>query len=73
MIYIRKRRTPAEIEEKAEKIKKTPGSTYEKLSLPKDTNQLRILFDQMPKDEIREKVFVIVYVHSSTVGKIKGF
>lgn len=73
MIYIRKRRTPAEIEEKAEKIKKTPGSTYEKLSLPKDTNQLRILFDQMPKDEIREKVFVIVYVHSSTIGEIKGF
>lgn len=43
MIYIRKRRTPAEIEEKAEKIKKTTGSTYEKLSLPKDTNQLRTL------------------------------
>lgn len=73
MIYIRKRRTPAEIEEKAEKIKKTPGSTYEKLSLPEDTNQLRTLFDQIPKDEIREKVFVIVYVHSSTVGEIKGF
>ena len=72
MIYIRKRRTPAEIEEKAEEIKKTSGSTYEKLSLPEDTNQLRTLFDQMPKDEIREKVFVIVYVHSSTVGKIKG-
>ena len=35
MIYIRKRRTPAEIEEKAEEIKKTPGSTYEKLSLRK--------------------------------------
>ena len=50
----------------------TPGSTYEKLSLPEDTNQLRTLFDQMPKDEIREKVFVIVYVHSSTVGEIKG-
>ena len=50
----------------------TPGSTYEKLSLPEDTNQLRTLFDQMPKDEIREKVFVIVYVHSSAVGEIKG-
>lgn len=73
MIYIRKRRTPAEIEEKAEKIKKTPGSIYEKLSLPEDTNQLRTLFDQIPKDEIREKVFVIVYVHRSTVGEIKGF
>ena len=57
MIYIRKRRTPAEIEEKAEKIKKTLGSTYEKLSLPEDTNQLRTLFDQMPKDEIRENLY----------------
>lgn len=61
------------IEEKVKTIKKTPGSTYEKLSLPEDTNQLRTLFDQMPKDEIREKMFVIVYVHSLTGGEIKGF
>ena len=57
MIYIRKRKTPAEIEEKAEKIKKTPGSAYEKLSLPEDTKQLRNLFNQMPKDEIRENLY----------------
>ena len=57
MIYIRKRRTPAEIEEKAEKIKETPGSAYESLCLPEDTKLLRTLFDQMPKDKIRECLY----------------
>lgn len=57
MIYIRKRRTPAVIEEKAEQIKKTPGSGYTELKLPEDSNQLRVLFDQMPKDEIRDALY----------------
>lgn len=57
MIYIRKRRTPAIIEEEAEKIKKTPGSGYEGLKVPEDSKQLRVLFDQMPKDEIRENLY----------------
>ena len=54
MIYIHKRKTPVDIKDEAEKIKKTPGSGYTELELPKDSNQLRTLFDKMPKDEIRE-------------------
>lgn len=49
MIYIRKRKTPNIIVEKATAIKKDPASGYEKLELPKDSTQLRFLFEQCPK------------------------
>lgn len=54
MIHIQKRRTPAEVKEKAEEIKRTPGSCYDEIELPQDSKQLRRLFDQMPKDQIRQ-------------------
>ena len=57
MIYIRKRRTPESIKKKADEIKSTPGSGYDEIELPKDAGQLRTLFDQMPKDEIREALY----------------
>lgn len=53
MIHIQKRRTPKIIKEQAEKIKNTPDSGYRNIVLPEDTRQLRQLFEQMPKDEIR--------------------
>lgn len=56
MIYIRKRKTPNIIVEKATAIKKDPASGYEKLELPKDSTQLRFLFEQMPKATIRSEL-----------------
>ena len=57
MIHIQKRRTPALIKEKAEEIKKTPDSGYDEIKLPQDSKQLRCLFDQMPKDQIRQALY----------------
>lgn len=53
MIYIRKRRTPDEVKKKVEEIKRTPDNGYDELELPENTKQLRNLFEQMPKDQIR--------------------
>lgn len=53
MIHIQKRRTPNIIKEQVEKIKNTPDSGYRGIVLPEDTKQLRQLFEQMPRDEIR--------------------
>lgn len=57
MLYIQKRKTPNIIAEEAEKIKKTPGSGYAQLEVPENSKQLRILFEKMPKDEIRKALF----------------
>ena len=54
MIYIRKRRTPEIVKKRADEIKSTPDSGYDEIELPKDAGQLRNLFNEMPKDEIRE-------------------
>lgn len=54
MIYIRKRHTPKVIKDKAEEIKHTPDSGYKEIILPDDTDQLRYLFEKMPKAEIRK-------------------
>lgn len=54
MLYIRKRRTPDVVKRKAAEIMGTPDSGYSTISLPEDAKQLRSLFDQMPKEEIRE-------------------
>lgn len=56
MIYIRKRKTPNIIAKEATAIKKDPASGYEKLELPKDSIQLRFLFEQMPKATIRSEL-----------------
>lgn len=56
MIYIRKRKTPNIIVEKATAIKKDPASGYEKLKLPQDSTQMRFLFEQMPKATIRSEL-----------------
>ena len=56
MIYIRKRKTPNIIAEKATAIKKDLASGYEKLELPRDSTQLRFLFEQMPKAMIRSEL-----------------
>lgn len=53
MIYIRKRRTPNIVKQGAKKIMYAPENAYAALVLPKDTKKLRDLFEQMPKDEIR--------------------
>ncbi len=57
MIYIRKRRTPDVVKRKAEEIKKAPENKYKEITLPEDTKQLRDLFEQMPKDEIRTALY----------------
>lgn len=57
MLYIRKQRTPAVIKRKAKEIADTPDSGYADIELPKDTKQLRYMFEQMPKDEIREALY----------------
>ena len=49
MIYIRKRKTPNIIVEKATAIKKDPASGYEKLELPKDSTQLEVFVRTMSK------------------------
>ena len=54
MIYIRKRRTPEIVKKRADEIKSTPDSGYDEIELPKDAGQLRNLFNEMPKGEIRE-------------------
>lgn len=53
MIYIRKGRTPDVVKQEAKKIMYAPENAYAMLVLPKDTKKLRDLFEQMPKDEIR--------------------
>lgn len=57
MIYIRKKKTPDGIAKAAAKIKGTSGSNYQELNLPEDSKQLRALFEQMPKDEIRDALY----------------
>ncbi|MEE1101808.1 MAG: retron system putative HNH endonuclease [Agathobacter sp.] len=57
MIYIQKRRTPRNIKEKAEQIKRDKTNGYEDIKLPEDKKRLRYLFDMMPKDEIRESLY----------------
>lgn len=54
MLYIRKGRTPELVKEKSQDIKDTPGNDFNKLKLPDDVQQLRKMFDSMPKKEIRE-------------------
>lgn len=57
MIYIRKGRTPDVVKRKAAEIKKAPENKYKEITLPEDTKQLRDLFEQMPKDEIRTALY----------------
>ena len=57
MIYIQKRRTPDVVKKKSDEIKNMPVTGYTKIMLPKDAEQLRYLFDEMPKDEIRNALF----------------
>lgn len=54
MLFIRKGRTPDIVKEKASEIVKTPDSGFETIELPRDSEQLRRLFDVMPKSDIRE-------------------
>lgn len=54
MIYIRKIRTPDKVSKKAKELIEAPENGYTEIVLPKDTGKLRDLFDQMPKNEIRE-------------------
>lgn len=54
MIYIQKRRTPDMVGKKAKELMKAPENGYSAIVLPKDSEKLRNLFDQMPKDAIRE-------------------
>ncbi len=54
MIYIQKRRTPAVVSMRAKELIKAPENDYSAISLPKDSGKLRHLFDQMPKEVIRE-------------------
>ena len=54
MIYIQKRRTPAVVSMKAKELIKAPENDYSAISLPNDSGKLRHLFDQMPKEVIRE-------------------
>ena len=58
MIYIRKKKVPQEIKKKAEEIKNAPFNRYAEIILPRDSNQLRDLFEQMPKDEIRNELCI---------------
>lgn len=62
MLYIRKRRTPDNIAKKAAEIISTPDSGFEDITLPEDTEKLRKLFDQMPKEEIRQHLFFHCYI-----------
>lgn len=39
-------------------IIQTPGNGFKSIVLPKDTKKLRILFDKMPKDEIRKALCI---------------
>ena len=57
MIYIRKRRTPIVVKEKAEEIKNSSENGYADIRLPEDSKKLRNLFEQMPKDDIRIALF----------------
>ena len=56
MLYIRKKKTPDAIEKTADEIKKTPGSGYEEIHVPEDSQQLRALFDMMPKNDLRNEL-----------------
>ena len=57
MLYIRKKRTPDAIEKTVDEIKKTPGSGYEEIHVPEDSQQLRALFDMMPKNDLRNELY----------------
>ncbi|MCI6887616.1 MAG: TIGR02646 family protein [Lachnospiraceae bacterium] len=57
MIYIQKRRTPEMVKNRANEIKNEPYNDYAGIVLPKDSSQLRDLFEQMPKNEIREALY----------------
>lgn len=54
MLYIRKSRTPQLVKQRRQEIIDTPDNRYTEIVLPEDAKQLRVLFDQMPKQEIRE-------------------
>ena len=56
MIYIQKHRTPDIVQRKVSEIINTPDSGYEFIRLPENTKQLRELFENMPKDEIRKEL-----------------
>lgn len=56
MIYIQKARTPDSVKKKSEEIKSASENRYDQLALPEDSERLRDLFEQMPKDEIREEL-----------------
>lgn len=58
MLYIRKHRTPKKVKDKALEIINTPDSGYKDIVLPRDTQKLRNLFDQMPKAEIRKALYL---------------
>ena len=71
MIYIRKRKTPNIIVEKATAIKKDPASGYEKLELPQDSTQMRFLFEQMPKATIPVSYTHLTGGKGTTCGNIR--
>lgn len=54
MLFIQKIRTPLCVKEEAKRIMQTPDNGYKSIQMPRDTEQLRSLFDMMPKKEIRE-------------------
>lgn len=58
MIFIQKRKTPSKIKEAAKQIINAPENNYFKISLPENSKQLRNLFEQMPKDEIRCSLYL---------------
>lgn len=58
MIYIQKRRTPEVVKKRADEIKNAPENAYANLVLPNDSERLRDLFEQMPKTEIRNALYM---------------
>lgn len=54
MLYIHKSRTPQLVKQRRQEILDTPDNGYNEIVLPEDVKKLRVLFDQMPKSEIRE-------------------
>ena len=54
MLYIRKSRTPQLIKQKRDEIINTPDIGYNEIVLPEDVKKLRLIFEKMPKAEIRE-------------------
>lgn len=57
MLYIKKRRTPAKVKQKAAEIIDAPENGFASICLPKDAARLRSLFEDMPKGEIRKALW----------------